>query len=1082
RFLRYAYFNWEKIPTYVLLMGDAHWDYKYFFHENYLKYENYPSIYVPTYHGYNSPYGETAMDHRFVTVSGDDIIPDMFIGRIPAEKPEEADIAVDRIISYEERPYRGIWQSRIMLVADDEKSKSGDEVFEESRTELANDYIPIGFEISEVYLRKIGEPYLARKMINMEINNSDRGLLMLEYSGHGGAHSWAHEYIFSWEDVKKLNNQERYPFVITTTCENGYFDNPTGGNKSIIELFLLQPNGGAIACLSATRLTYGQGNAAFDRLLYPRIFNEKPPIIGKIVTAAKIDFINLDISTWTPSAEQYTIFGDPATKLALPERNVDTKLVLSSVDINKPIEIKPGYIKQLKFNPLTGKEEFQIDTNFNAQMRVSVVYPNNMDDIKDNDLTVQSEFVKVSRGEFGKVSIKVPNGVIPGEGRLRFYANSGESAAIGGLRFSVFNPVVEYFNGEFINDEYMQVYAAIVDNQGKSGIKSVECEWHNTETWKWHNYAMIPGEGPLGISDVGGSWYILRDNIPLSRPGTTVEYKIIVTDTEGNIVSTPLKRLKIPIGVNLAISREDINLQSNISYSYSQSEGSWILTAQIENNGGKEVKKPVVVYFFESNPDKNKDAIIDPDANILGYAIIEYRHWTPGKSVIQTCKALIKLREPLSSGLHQIFVWINPDVPASIDYLKYEKVEDADLSDDLTSKIFQVNEFLIGKENQTTNAKSLDGSLNMVILSGSVEQTVMSITNVEPPKSKWEQVDLVKGPIPGLGYDIAANAFKIQLASGINSLRKPAQVDVKFDATQLREMAKKPKKLDLKPESQLTPAEKEWVEIATQEEAKKLGIYRWQEEIGMWRYLTSTLIMEEGTDESIKKFAQTPYVTLPVNNNVSDYQLSVENIAVNEIITPIGNWVVFFINPTRYKVYLRREGLDRYESLRYGEVGKPYNRPELGIQINIEDNQGFKYGDVYKFDTIQDVNGIIKIQSLRSYVNGDGTTRINLMDPDEFYEVKYVPGFWTIFFVGPKTYEIHSQQGDVLEDPFGYPFLGEVGKQLLIPNIGVKIEVYEGRWPFQFGDKFIFKTLYVGTIRTWTASLGILTLFHSSDL
>jgi hypothetical protein len=38
RFLRYAYFNWDKIPTYVLLVGDAHWDYKYVYHDNYVRY------------------------------------------------------------------------------------------------------------------------------------------------------------------------------------------------------------------------------------------------------------------------------------------------------------------------------------------------------------------------------------------------------------------------------------------------------------------------------------------------------------------------------------------------------------------------------------------------------------------------------------------------------------------------------------------------------------------------------------------------------------------------------------------------------------------------------------------------------------------------------------------------------------------------------------------------------------------------------------------------------------------------------------------------------------------------------------
>ncbi|MEK7396393.1 MAG: C25 family cysteine peptidase, partial [Candidatus Poribacteria bacterium] len=261
RFLRYAYFNWEIMPTYVLLMGDAHWDYKYVYDVYYKKYPIYPRIYVPTYHAPSMPYGETAMDHRFVTVSGDDIIPDMIIGRIPVDTPEEADTVVNKTIEYETQTNFGPWQSKIMLIADDEKSKSGDEVFEDSRRDLAENYVPVGYETLPVYLRVIKEPYLARREI---FRYMDEGVVMMEFAGHGGSYFWTHEDIFDGDDVQKLKNSF-YPFVVTTTCENGYFDNPLGGNKTLVDLFLIQPKAGAVACFSATRLTYGQGNAIFDK-------------------------------------------------------------------------------------------------------------------------------------------------------------------------------------------------------------------------------------------------------------------------------------------------------------------------------------------------------------------------------------------------------------------------------------------------------------------------------------------------------------------------------------------------------------------------------------------------------------------------------------------------------------------------------------------------------------------------------------------------------------------------------------------------------------------------------------------------
>jgi hypothetical protein len=1120
RFLRYAYFNWDKIPTYVLLIGDAHWDYKYVYHDSYVKYKNYPRIYVPTYHAYSTPFGQTAMDHRFVTVSGDDILPDMFIGRIPAESASEANAAVDKIMKYEEKPYRGQWQSRILLAADDEKSKSGDEVFEDSRVELANGYIPVGYDVVDVYLRRVGEPYIARKMINTEIN---RGVVMLEYAGHGGAHSWAHEYIFGWEDVEKLQNYNRYPFVITTTCENGYFDNPTGGNKSIMELFLLKPNGGAVACLSATRLTYGQGNATFDKILYPEIFSEKPPILGKIISAAKIEFINLGIATWVPSAEQYTLFGDPATRLALPDLAIECELARSSVDPLKQLELKPGSIKRLKLNSLTGEKELVTDTGFNAQMQISVVYPNNLDEDRSNDLAVQSGSVKVWKGEFGKVLLTIPKGVIPGEGQLRCYASSGDSSAIGGIRFSVLKPVIEFCHGEIIDDESLQIHAAVVDNLGQAGIESVECVWHDTETWKWHTDIMIVARdqsavareletSDLQLETIQGLWYTLKDNIPLSRPGTSIEYKIKVIDTEDNEVISPLQKIKVPIGVNLAISRSEPFALPSISYSYSQAEGAWTLSAPVENNGGKEVKQPVAVYFFEGNPDRNRDNIVDLDAEVLGGAVVEYDQWKASpispeeggakEGAIQTADVSIKLDDPLYSGFHRVFVWINPtvsrrgmgDFPHADVLSAIQRVEDADGSDDRASRLFQVNEFLVGRSNEATRAQSLDGTLNMAIPPDSLDETVMSITRLDPPESKWEQPDLSPAPIPTLGADSTpleegdqerspAGVFRIQLASGVTSLRKKAQIDIKFDVMEVRELAKESRGLAGK--ERLSQAESEWLALACQEEAKKLGIFSWQEDIGVWRYVPSNLVM----DEADERFAQEPYVTLPVSENRSDAQLDAEGIIVDEIVTPLGNWMIFFLDSDRYNVYLRREGLNTYESLRYGEVGRTYHNSDVGLRLTIpRPTNPFNFGDTFKFDTYQDLDGTIKLKSLRSYNRGDGTARVTIMTADTSREVSrgagdltHVAGEWAIIFADSKTFEVRSQTGHLVTDAVGFSVKGETGKEVLIPTIGVKAEIHEGRWQFEFGDKFVFKTLFAGTVRAETDSLNTMTLMRNND-
>jgi len=1087
RFLRYAYFNWEKMPSYVLLMGDAHWDYKYVYDEYYRKYPQYPRIYVPTYHGQSDPYGETAMDQRFVEVSGDDIIPDMMVGRIPVDTLEEADIAVDKTIEYETKPNYGVWQSKIMLVADDESTKSGDEIFEDSRRDLEKNFIPVGYETLEVYLRVIKEPYLAERMITKGINE---GALLVEYAGHGGAYQWAHENIFSGDDVKKLSNFV-YPIVVTTTCENGYFDNPFGGNKTLIDLLLIQPKAGAIACFSATRLTYGQGNAVLDKILYPIIFNEKPPILGKIINQAKVNFIKLDIPAWTSSVEQYTIFGDPALKLNMPELGIECELDKLSVSKSSKIDLKVGYVKRLETNKTTGVKNWVTDTNFNGQMRLSAIYPNNLDEDLDNDLPVQYETVKISKGEFKNVSVTIPDNALPGQAYIRFYANGDSSSAIGGVKFSVSEPVIESIFSNIVSDESLQVYIAITDNLGNAGIKSVECNWRNTETWQENITIMVPGQPPDNPPKIEGTWYVLKEKIPLSKPGTKIDYKLKIVDTEGNVIQTEYQSVKVPIGVNLTIPRQTPYSPPDISYSYSQADGAWIMSVPVQNDGNKEVKRPVGVYFFEGNPDKNNDDIIDSDAELLGYVIINYDQWvrddTSNPPIIQKTIAYAKLKEPLYTGFHQIFVWINPKILYGQPGV--EQVEDADETDNIGSKLFQINEFVVGSGNADTHAQSLDGTMRIIIPEGSVDETVMSITRLILPESEWKQPDLTPAPMPAENMD--GGAFKMQLHSGVTSLKKEAQIDVKFDVVQIRELAKKVKGLANKNESQLTSTEKEWVDIAMQEEAKKLGIYTWQENLGVWRYVPSELIMDNTGETSntsspateSAKFAQEYYISLPTTENMSDTIFDATNIKIDEIATPIANWFILFLSPERYKIYLRREGLTYYESLnRYGDVNELFDNADVGLQLLInEGEKKFAFGDIFKFNTYRELDGTIRVKGIKYYNNGDGTAHIIAIEEEEGTVVNKL-GNWIILFIDSKRFEIESQYGLPVLDEEGQAFVGTIGKEVYISSIGVKVEIHEGKYPFEFGDKYVFQTLSTGIVRAKTSSIKTIALMHSNDV
>ena len=563
KFLRYAYHNWQQpAPTYVLLVGDAHYDYKGATVEIYRRdptfrgtYKLYPNF-VPTYHGWSPASGETAMDQRFVNVSGDDALPDMLIGRLSVQTPEALTTMVQKIIDYEKNPKIGVWQGTLIQVADDNTDNLSDSVFEESRDELVQEIIPPGYDTRQIYLRKIGSPGDTSKMIRSAIN---RGALAIEYAGHGGSQTWADESIFRIEDVVGLRN--RYlPFVITTTCLNGQFDKPQqAGNFCLSEQFLLGKYG-AIAALSATRLTYGQANAEFDIDLFEaffRVVQESPelagtnsaplqPTIGYIVADAKISFLNrIRNIDWIPGTEQYTLFGDPASRLARPQLDIKVELERIALNDTHKIVIKANEVGMIRHSKIegTGGVNFTRASDFSTDtFSAFAAFANNFDDNLRNDLT-RRVGGSVWQGEYGTVRIDVPNNALPGGGIARIFAYDDTRAAVGGTRFWIDTPVVQDIRETLDTKvtDTLNISALVLDDKGPGGIRSISVLWDNTADFKDMVTPMVPARTPLGDVPEGGQWYELQTPIPLPQGGLQIRYQILITDSTGHEVAIPSK-------------------------------------------------------------------------------------------------------------------------------------------------------------------------------------------------------------------------------------------------------------------------------------------------------------------------------------------------------------------------------------------------------------------------------------------------------------------------------------------------------------------------------------------------------------
>jgi hypothetical protein len=299
QFLKYAYENWHlPAPTEVLLVGDA-----------LLNYKNRKKNQVPTY---LSPSwdGLTPSDTWYVTIDGDDNLPDMFIGRIPGGTTEEVAELINKIIRFEESNQPN--PRKVLMIAD------SDQDFEDSHEELISNLLPVNFDVDRVYLRS----YLALNQEGMTkedkidlatqdiINSMNQGIMVSSYVGHGVVNQWSgSKGLFKNSDLQEVTNEEQLFFAFMLTCINGYF---IGNNTALAEAFITA-KGGAIGALAPSNLSYLWEDAILAEEAFSILFEQDNRRLGAFTTQAKIAAYGKGTSA--DVIKTFALFGDPAVTL-----------------------------------------------------------------------------------------------------------------------------------------------------------------------------------------------------------------------------------------------------------------------------------------------------------------------------------------------------------------------------------------------------------------------------------------------------------------------------------------------------------------------------------------------------------------------------------------------------------------------------------------------------------------------------------------------------------------------------------------------------------------------------------------------
>jgi hypothetical protein len=293
-FLAFAYHFWEApSPRYVVLLGDASYDYRNVIGggaANLL-----PPLMVKT------TFLWTASDPAFAAVNGEDLVPDLALGRLPAANLAEAEALVAKIVAFETAG-RSLADGPAVLVADN-PDLAGD--FEESAA-LAGSLLAPTHAVETVFLRELGagtRPTIAAAF--------DRGASLVSYLGHGGIAVWASENVFNNQDVGTLSPQDQQPVLLTMDCLNGYFHFPF--LNSLAEELMKAPGKGAIASFAPSGLSVHVPADLYHQALVRQLASGAHERLGDAIFAAQVDYAATGALPELLSV--YNLLGDPALKI-----------------------------------------------------------------------------------------------------------------------------------------------------------------------------------------------------------------------------------------------------------------------------------------------------------------------------------------------------------------------------------------------------------------------------------------------------------------------------------------------------------------------------------------------------------------------------------------------------------------------------------------------------------------------------------------------------------------------------------------------------------------------------------------------
>ena len=705
-FLRYAYHNWQPpAPTYVFLVGDTNNDIK-----NKLNF-------VPTMQVQIPGHGSGASDHQFVTFRGEDSFPDMLIGRMPANNRVDLRIFIERTINYENASPVGPWHKRLLMLAGSNLR------FHWQTNQLISSYqLPGKYQTERIYAPHADELTLNDNIVTpvgrKVIDSFNEGVSVVNYIGHGGGGIWSSSRMLDFEDPEQnLTNISQLPLVISMTCYTGSFD---GDKNSLAEELLRSDNGGAIAVIGATSIGLLDGDYFLNVEIFDAIFNKQIHNLGAILGQAKTQFL-INAPKFLDLAEVFTLFGDPATTLKIPN---------NEIQVTTDISTDSGRNRSQR-DALFSVSGTLPDQGFSGDAEITIV-PITETAIS-NGTKPKQEIVPITNGKIS-AEIRVPTDPEFDVGAVQIYAWNAEEDAIGHATYdllSLYVSNVRIAPFPVQPNRPAHLYAEVVN---KNAIDEM------TLFWSLDGNTFFP----IPVVPHAGTTYRSERPIPGYDETQLIDYYLVVKVQSGRTYQTEV--VTYEVGYD-ELETDLILLEQTITW---DTTPPFTLSAQVRNRENQIARNVPVQFFVKALPGGTE---VPRSSFSVASILEELENATPIGNlqilpeVLPGDQVVVSVPWQPPPGEYLVTIYVDPP---STELPKGSIIESRERNN-WVSRQFSGNRIVLTPGTHNEPIQSPDGVFRIAVPSGDL-QTRTILTYAEEPLTITNQPDITASPASVLAY------------------------------------------------------------------------------------------------------------------------------------------------------------------------------------------------------------------------------------------------------------------------------------------------------------------------------------------